>query len=353
MKKNITISVDAMGGANAPQCVIAALEEFSITARDIHFLIFGKEDILRKKIEKTLFLKNRCDVIDSPDVVSDEEQPIKAMKAGKKSSMYMAIEAVKDGRAHACVSGGNTGALMVMSKLSLGSLEGIKRPAIVNVFPSLNKGTVILDLGANAECDATNLFQFALMGHCFAKVVLNVKSPSIGILNVGTEDYKGRDVEKATYKLLEHSGLNFYGHVEGYDLTHGTVDVVVTDGFTGNIAIKVSEGTAKICQSFIKEAFNSSWLTKIAALISKDSFKKVLNKVDPRNQNGAMFVGLKGIVVKSHGSSDSFGFKNAVNVTYNLAKKDINKQIVDLLVDMKEKELGQSFVSKIKNKLGL
>lgn len=352
MIKSIIISVDAMGGANAPHCVINALESFSKDFKDVFFLVFGDGKALKSAIEKTEYLKNKCEIINAPTVIGDDEQPIKALKTGRQSSMFMAVQSVKEGRAQACISGGNTGALMVISKMTLGSLEGIKRPAIVNIFPSLKKGTVILDLGANAECDAVNLFQFALMGSCFARIVLNIKSPSIGILNVGTEEYKGRDVEKKTYEMLKNSGLNFQGHVEGYDLTNGTVDVIVTDGFTGNVAIKVSEGTAKICRTFIKEAFNESFISRIGGLLSRSSFKKVMNKVDPRNQNGAMFVGLNGVVVKSHGSSDDYGFKNAVKVTYNLVKKDINQQIIELLDSMEDKTKGESLVSKIKHKLG-
>jgi phosphate acyltransferase len=352
MPKRITISVDAMGGANAPSCVVNALEQFCEEVADVQFLMFGEEGSVRRLLNNTKLLKNRSTFIPSKTIIRDDEQPIKALKTGKESSMTMAVNAVKDGRADACISGGNTGALMVISKLTLGSIRGIKRPAIVNVFPSLKKGTVVLDLGANSDCDHMNLFQFALMGTCFATVVLGVKSPSIGILNVGTEEYKGRDVEKKTYDLLKKSSLNFYGHVEGYDLTNGTVDVLVTDGFTGNIAIKVSEGTAKICQEFIREAFNSTWLSKIAGLITKSNFKRVMKKVDPRNYNGAMFIGLEGVVVKSHGSSDDYGFNNALHVTYHLVKKDINKQIKDLLSSVEVKAKPESLVSKIKSKLG-
>ncbi len=349
----IIISIDAMGGANAPHCVMDAVEKSLQTHDNVYFKIFGDLERIHKAYIPKEQTKNRVEIIHTPKAVSDDEQPIKALKTGKDSSMYKAIQAVKNSEAHACISGGNTGALMVMSKMILGSLHNVKRPAIVNIFPNLKGGCVILDLGANSDCDPINLFQFALMGHSYARAVLKKDRPSIGILNVGTEEYKGRDIEKKTYEMLKQSGLNFYGHIEGYDITKGTVDVVVTDGFSGNIAIKVAEGTAKMCREIIKESFNSNFFAKLGGLMARKSLRKVLGQVDPRNYNGAMFVGVDGIVVKSHGSSEHKGFTNALDVTVNLVKQDINKEISQLLTQLHELEsTNESLINKIKHKLG-
>ncbi len=353
MNKNIIISIDAMGGANAPHCIVDAIAKVIESHKGVSFKIFGDEERINTALKPHGISQDRIEVIHTTKAITDDEQPIKALKTGKDSSMYKAIQAVKNGEANACISGGNTGALMVMSKMVLGSLHNVKRPAIVNIFPNLKGGCVILDLGANSECDAANLFQFALMGHAYARAVLKKDRPLIGILNVGTEEYKGRDIEKKTYEMLKQSGLNFYGHIEGYDITKGTVDVVVTDGFSGNIAIKVAEGTANICRDYIKEAFQSSFFAKIGGLLARKGLKTVLSRVDPRNYNGAMFIGVDGIVVKSHGSSDHKGFANAIDVTARLIKQDVNNEISQLLTQLHELESSkESLISKIKHKLG-
>jgi glycerol-3-phosphate acyltransferase PlsX len=351
MNKTIILSIDAMGGSNAPYCVIEAIDiihkKYPYVKFDLYCLESSTKDLIPAKLSGCIAIHN-CET-----AISDEEQPVKALKIGKQSTMYKAIEALKIGRADACVSGGNTGALMVMSKMILGSLSEIKRPAIVSIFPNLNNGSVMLDLGANAECDPSHLFQFALMGSCFARIILQKNNPSIGILNVGVERYKGRDLEKKTFDLLNDSDLNFHGFVEGHDLTKGTVDVVVTDGFSGNIVIKTAEGTAKVCKQYFKDAFHTSWITKIAGLISKNSLKKALSRLDPRKYNGAMFIGVDGIVVKSHGSSDAVGFANALEKAIHLVEKDINKQISSLLSNEANVTSSKdSLFTKIKNTFG-
>jgi glycerol-3-phosphate acyltransferase PlsX len=348
--KKIVISVDAMGGANAPACVVDAINDFLKTSNGVFLKIYGDSS----KIKNRLSSLENVEIIHTDKYVSDEEQPIKALKNGRDSSMYRAIQSVKEGKADACISGGNTGALMVMAKTQLGTLNDIKRPAIVNVFPNEKEGVVMLDLGANAECDANHLYQFALMGHCYAKALLQKNNPSIGILNVGTEEYKGRDLEKKTFDLLQNSGLNFKGHVEGYDVTNGTVDVVVTDGFSGNLVVKIAEGTANICKSIIKKSLTDSFFAKIGALLVQKSLRNNFAAVDPKNHNGAMFIGLNGIVVKSHGSSDSTGFLNALNVVTNLTKKDINSEISTLLKHLSDvRSSKSSLFSKIKSGLGI
>lgn len=352
MGKNIVISIDVMGGANAPGSVIDGLELICKQRSDLSFLLYGRETEIRQHLHHTKYLKDHAKIIDCMTVVSDDEAPVKAMKSGINSSMRKAIEAVNLGEANACISCGNTGALMVMSKMVLGMLDGIKRPAIVSIFPNRTQGTVMLDLGANAECDPSHLLQFAVMGTCFAKVVLKKSDPSIGILNVGVEDYKGRELDKKLAQLLSESHLNYYGFIEGHDLSDGVVDVVVTDGFTGNIALKVAEGVAKTCMHYMKHGFKSSLVARLGALLASRGLKKSFAIIDPRHYNGAMFVGIDGIVVKSHGSSDAVAFANAVEVTAKLVKEGINKDINDM-IEHHHVHATTSLVYKIKHSLGL
>lgn len=352
MGKSTVISIDVMGGANAPLSVIQGLESVCEKYPDVFFMLFGKSHEAHSLISKTKLLKKRSKFIECATSVSDDEQPVKALKTGRESSMWKAIQAVKNGEASACVSSGNTGALMVMSKMVLGTLEHIKRPAIVSIFPNRGHGTVMLDLGANAECDAANLFQFAVMGTCFAKIVLRKDNPTVGILNVGVEEYKGRELDKKLHKLLSASQLNFKGFIEGHDLSECTVDVAVTDGFTGNIALKVAEGVAKTCMDYMKKGFQTSLLSKIGALLAKSGLKKSFGMIDPRLYNGAMLVGLDGIVVKSHGSSDAVAFANAVEVAINISKQAINRDIADMLKQHHAETHKTSIVDKIKHTLG-
>jgi glycerol-3-phosphate acyltransferase PlsX len=350
----ITISVDAMGGANAPAAIIAGMLKVSSTHKNVKFMLFGDKQRLMPILNSYPELAGRYEVVHCATVVTDEQQPVQALKKGVDSSMRKAIDAVKEKKAHACVSCGNTGALMVMAKMVLGSIHGIARPAIVSIFPNFKGGVVMLDLGANAQCDAHNLFQFAIMGYCFAKVILKKANPSIGILNVGIEEYKGRDLDKKAADLLKNSELNFHGYIEGHDITEGTVDVVVTDGFSGNIVIKVAEGVASLCKGVLKETFNQGIFGRLAALLVAKNLKKVVTHFDPRNHNGAMFIGVDGIVVKSHGSSDATAFANALEVTINLAKQNINQQISELLGQVTEQYSTEgTIVDKIKKKLGL
>ncbi len=352
MSKNIVISVDVMGGANAPAAVIEGLELICKERSDLSFLLYGRETEVRQNLSNTKYLTNHIKIIDCVTVVSDDEAPVKAMKSGRNSSMRKAIDAVQSGEANACVSCGSTGALMVMSKMVLGMLQGIKRPAIVSIFPNRTHGTVILDLGANAECDANHLFEFALMGACFAKVVFKKGNPSIGILNVGVEDYKGREMDKKLAQLLKGSNLNYHGFVEGHDLSEGLVDVVVTDGFTGNIALKVAEGVAQTCMHYMKRGFKSSMISRLGAVLAARGLKKSFAIIDPRYYNGAMFVGVNGIVVKSHGFADSVAFANAITVAAKLVKEGINKDINEM-IEQHQVSIGTSIVSKIKHSLGL
>lgn len=331
--RKITIALDAMGGDNAPISVIKGANAALEKCPDLHFLIFGHAKKISPILDGLPELKAASYLFHTDNAISDDEKPSVALRKGKDSSMRLAINAVHEGKAQAIVSAGNTGALMVMSKLVLRPILGIDRPAIASVFPTRRGRCVLLDLGANVDCNSENLVQFALMGDAFAKVLLNIASPTIGLLNVGSEDNKGSEVVKSAADDLRDGdyNINFYGYVEGHDIAEGTVDVVVTDGFTGNIALKTAEGTARICSDTIKKSFRSSPLAMIGGLLARNALKKAFKFMDPRMHNGAMFLGLNGISVKSHGSTDYIGFANAINVAYELAKGDINKKIKDEL----------------------
>ncbi|MGH6630290.1 MAG: phosphate acyltransferase PlsX, partial [Burkholderiales bacterium] len=253
--------------------------------------------------------------------VKMEDKPSQALRAGRKSSMRLAIDAVHDGEASAIVSAGNTGALMAMAKFVLRTLPGIDRPAIASFFPTIRSESVMLDLGANVQCDATNLVQFAVMGSVFASTVLGVREPSIGLLNVGTEEMKGHEEVRVAAQILRdswHLPGSFHGFVEGDDIARGTVDVVVTDGFTGNVALKTIEGTVKLYGTFLRQSFKSSWMAGIGYLMARPALNALRARVDPRRYNGAIFMGLNGICVKSHGGTDAFGFANAIGVAVDM-----------------------------------
>ena len=350
MSNKVFISVDAMGGDGSTDAIIQAISKFCKISVETNFLIYGKKSIILPKITDYQFPNNRYEVIDSDIIISDNEKPTIAWRNSKNSSMRKAIEAVKECRAHGAISCGNTGALMLISKMILGTLNHIKRPAITALFPNINNnGTVLLDMGANIECNESHLFHFALMGICFAKIILNIENPKIGILNVGSEVTKGRELESRVYEILEKSGLNFYGFVEGHEIVQGKVDVLVTDGFSGNIFLKASEGAANACIDLIKcSIINGGLITKIAGFILKNALKKSFDVIDPNKSNGAMFAGLKGIVIKSHGAANNEGFLNAIKITHQLIKYNINNKISQELEIFEKKGTGLNFVDKLK-----
>jgi glycerol-3-phosphate acyltransferase PlsX len=325
----ITISVDAMGGDNAPECVFKAIKICLKEFKDIKFKIFGN----RKKIDELLDsyrdIKEKCEIIHSEEEIADDEKPSVALRKGRRSSMYMAINAVKNGEADAIVSSGNTGALMAISKILLQTLPGIDRPAIGGIMPSEKDYCVMLDLGANIHCDAENLFEFAVMGSAFARIVLGKENPSVGLLNVGAERNKGHEVLRTALNLIEESdiNINLYGYVEGDDIHRGTVDVTVTDGFTGNVALKTAEGTSKLYTNILKRCVGKSLFGMLGSVIASPAFLKAKKIMNPKNYNGAMLLGLNGIVIKSHGSTDKYGFANAIKVAHKLVKQNINDQI--------------------------
>ena len=349
MPDKTLISVDAMGGINAPDAIIEAISRFLSITDDVFFQIYGKKNSILPKIAEYQLPENRYKLIDCEEIISDEDKAIDAWRNGKNSSMRKAIEAIKNDHAHSVISCGNTGALVLMAKMLLGTLDHVNRPAIAGIFPSLNNnGTVMLDIGANLECKEQHLFHFALMGICFARILLQEETPKVGILNVGSEKNKGRELEQQTYKILKESKLNFIGFVEGHDVVRGKTDVLVTDGFSGNIFLKASEGAADMCINLMKASITDGGIiSRLGGLLLKSSIKNSFKIIDPNRNNGAMLIGLKGIVIKSHGSANTDGIFHAINTAYRLAKHDINTKISKELESFEEKGTGLSLVNKI------
>ncbi len=318
-----------MGGDKAPEMVIEGMDLALKRVPDARFLLFGEEGRLHELLRKYPKARVATEVRHAAEVITNRCKPSVAVRSGRESSMWKAIAAVKAGEAESVVSAGNTGALMAMSVLQLRTLSGIDRPAIATYFPTQRGRTVMLDLGANVVCGAENLVQFAVMGEVFARQVLDLEQPSVGILNVGVEDLKGHDDVKQASLMLQNANLpiKFHGFVEGDDIGRGTVDVVVTDGFTGNVALKTAEGTARLFGYFLREALQGSLLAKTGALLAMPALRKFKQKVDPRRYNGAMFVGLNGICVKSHGGTDAIGFCNAIRAAERMVRHGFNDRI--------------------------
>lgn len=331
-----------MGGDNAEKATIKGAAIALNRYPEIEFLLFGDKEIIEKELNsggsKVKKLAEKSTVIHAEQVIAADEKPSIALRKGKNSSMTKAIEAVKSGDADAIISAGNTGALMAISTISLRTLPGIDRPALCSLFPSVNGQSTMLDLGANPECSAENLFQFAVMGDAFARAVIGKKEPSIGVLNIGSEAGKGVDSVRRAADLLTntHLPLNFYGFIEGQDIAMGTVDVVVTDGFSGNVALKTAEGAGWLCKKYLKMGFKSSIIARIGALLAAPALKSIFKKIDPRSHNGGMLIGLNGVVVKSHGRTDDVGFANALEVARNLVKDNVNNTIIEEMAAARE-----------------
>lgn len=328
-KLRLPIALDAMGGDHAPASVLRGAEMAIVRHPGSKFILFGNRYILEPIIAGMPLLKSHCEIVHTEAVIAGDDKPSHAVRRGRDSSMWLAIESVKHEKSCAVVSAGNTGALMAMSKLILRTLPGISRPAIAALFPTLRGECVMLDLGANVESDARDLFHFAVMGDAFARAVLGLSRPKIGLLNVGSEELKGRDEVKGAMEMLKacQLDLNFHGFVEGNDIAEGKVDVVVTDGFTGNVALKTAEGTARLIRTYLKDAFNSSPVAKMGGLLAMGALGAVKDKLDDRKRNGAMFLGLNGIAVKSHGGADAYSFCNAISVAIELVAHHINARI--------------------------
>jgi len=327
----VTIALDAMGGDRAPEVVLAGAQIARIRHPGVRFLLFGDEARIQPSLKRHKILSECAEIRHTAEAISNDAKPSVALRQGRGSSMRLAIDAVADGEADCIVSAGNTGALMAMAKFALKTLPGIDRPAIASFFPTSRGESVILDLGANVECDPENLVQFAVMGAVFAKAVLGMSQPSIGVLNVGAEALKGNEVVKEAANRLSQIALpgQFAGFVEGNDIPKGTVDVVVTDGFTGNVALKTAEGTASLINEWIRRTFKSSIFAALGYLLARNAFNKLRKRVDPRQYNGAMFLGLRGICVKSHGGTDARGFAHAIDVGVDLVLNGFNKHVAE------------------------
>ncbi len=329
MSTRLTLSLDAMGGDSAPHLVVDGVDIALARLPQVDFLLFGDEERLAPLLDRYPRVKGVSRVRHTDGVVSNDEKPSQALRTGRNSSMGLAIDAVGRGEAAGMVSAGNTGALMAMARFMLKMLPGIDRPAIATYFPTRRGESVMLDLGANVECNADNLVQFAVMGEVFARNVLGLEQPSIGILNVGVEGLKGNEAVKNAAATLQKTDLpiSFYGFVEGDDIGAGTVDVIVTDGFTGNIALKTAEGTAMLFGQFLKEALSASPLGRLGALLARSALNTFRMRVDPRRYNGAVLLGLDGICVKSHGGTDALGFANAIRIAVEMAANGFNEGI--------------------------
>ena len=329
--RGLTIALDGMGGDHGPETTIGGAELASIRHPDIRFLIFGDEAAMRPVLDKYPRVAAVSEIIHTPVSIAMDDKPSQALRRGRKtSSMWLAIDAVKTGKAQAALSAGNTGALMAMAKVILKTMPNVERPALAALWPTVRGESVVLDLGATIGPDAFQLIQFAVMGEAFARIIFNIERPTVGLLNIGQEEVKGTEQVKDAAQMLRDAGLpmQFHGFVEGDDISKGTVDVVVTDGYTGNIALKTAEGTVRLVVEFLRSALRSSLMSRLGYLFAQGAFKALSKKLDPRASNGAVFLGLNGLVVKSHGGTDAEGFAYAIDVAVDVAAADLLQKIV-------------------------
>ncbi|HQE38582.1 MAG: phosphate acyltransferase PlsX [Zoogloea sp.] len=324
----VTLAIDCMGGDHGPSVTVPAALNYMRGDRDTRIVLVGRPEAIEPHVG-TAFAEfgERLRIQRASEVVGMDEPPAQAMRSKKDSSMRVAVDLVKSGEAQAAVSAGNTGALMAISRFVLKTLPGIDRPAICSTLPTLRGQTHVLDLGANVDCSPEHLLQFGIMGAMLVAAVEHNERPSVGLLNIGEEDIKGNDTVKQAAVLLRNSGLNFYGNVEGNDIYKGTVDVVVCDGFVGNVALKTSEGLAQMMATFLREQFSRNWMTKLAAVFAMSALKGFKHKVDSRRYNGAALLGLRGVVVKSHGSADAFAFERAIMRAAEAARNKLIERI--------------------------
>ena len=325
------LAIDAMGGDGGPAIAVAGVARALSRNPVMRFTLFGDEARLRAETARHREFGDRVSIIHSPDVIKGEDKPTQAIRRAKTSSMGMAIAAVKEGRADAAISAGNTGALMAMAKIALRTIPGIDRPALAALLPTLGEhDLVMLDLGANTECDARNLFEFAIMGAAYARILHETEQPTVRLLNIGTEALKGTETLRDAAAMLHaanHLPLRFDGFIEASGLGRGEVDVIVSDGFSGNIALKTAEGTARFIGDLLRRSFKSSLRSKFGFMLSKPAITLLRKGLDPNLRNGAVFLGLNGTVVKSHGSTSVEGFGNAIEVAAKLAQGRITDRI--------------------------
>ena len=323
----ITLAVDAMGGDHGPKITVPASINALTRYDQLHIILVGDKELIEKELQRNKYTNTRLSIQHTSEVVEMDESPQSALKNKKDSSMRVAINLIKEEKAQACVSAGNTGALMATARYVLKMLPGIDRPAIASSLPSQKGTTYMLDLGANTDCTAEHLLQFAVMGAMLVSSVTGNPNPSVGLLNIGSEDIKGNEIVKEASELLRRSHLNFYGNVEGNDIFKGTTDVVVCDGFVGNVALKTAEGIAQLMGRFLTQEFKRNWITKVMAFVSLLVLNRFKKRLDPRRYNGASFLGLRGIVVKSHGSADSYSFFFAIQTAIEESKNNVLEKI--------------------------
>jgi len=318
------ISIDAMGGDHGPSVVVPGVERAALLlrSRGLRVLLHGDEALIRAELASHPAAAALSDVRHTLQVIAMDEKPAQAMRRGKGSSMWNAVEAIRNGEAIAALSAGNTGALMAISKLLLRMAADLERPAIVAMWPSIRGLTTVLDVGANIDCDAERLVDFAIMGEAFHRAIRGVERPTIGLLNVGSEDQKGHEEVREAHRILKEGGLplNYRGFVEGTDISNGDIDVIVTDGFTGNIALKTAEGTARFIGGEMRAAFTAGPMSKLAAILGSAALGKLRERLDPNTINGGPLLGLNGVVVKSHGGANAKGFASAIKVAADLAQ---------------------------------
>lgn len=335
--REITIAIDAMGGDHGPHVTVPAALAYMNNDPDVNIVLVGLKDAIEAELRRHKAVPNsRLRVHHASEVVTMDDQPALVLRNKKDSSMRVAINLVKSGEASAAVSAGNTGALMAVSRFVLKMLPGIDRPAIAGIMPTIKGHTYVLDLGANVDCSAQHLLQFAIMGAMLVSAVEHNPAPSVGLLNIGEEDIKGNDVVKQAAELLRQSNLNFYGNVEGDDIYKGTTDIVVCDGFVGNVALKTSEGLAQMVRTFLREEFTRNILTRIAALVAIPVLNAFKKRVDHRRYNGASLLGLRGIVIKSHGSADTFAFEHAIIQAAEEVRNGVLRRITERMATLHE-----------------
>jgi glycerol-3-phosphate acyltransferase PlsX len=334
LAERLTIALDAMGGDHGPDVVVAAALEFLRNSKETALILVGKEDAIVQHLGGAAFA-DRLSVQHASQEVGMDEAPSRALRNKKDSSMRVALDLVKNGKANACVSAGNTGALMATARFVLKMLPLVDRPAIITAVPSVQGQTHMLDLGANVDCTAEHLFQFAVMGSELVTAVSGIEAPKVGLLNIGEEEIKGNEQVKQAHERLVASTLNYIGYVEGDDIYLGGVDLVVSDGFVGNIALKASEGVAKLVRHVLRLGFKRNLLTRFSGLVALPVLKRFGRTVDPRRYNGASLLGLKGIVIKSHGGADRLAFENAIHI----AEKEIYCNIPERIAQQVSRQL--------------
>lgn len=334
-KKTAIISLDAMGGDHAPATVVEGALQAVQRHPHIQFRIYGRKNKIAPLIKNHPELAQKCRVIHCKDVITAEDDVRVALRKSRHSSMRAMLESVKNGEADACVSAGNTGAFMALAKMILRPLPSIERPAIATFIPNLKSETLLLDLGANVDCSPHQLVQFALLGQLFARVVLGIQKPLVKLLSIGSEPDKGNQaVREAAQRLAKQKNISFGGFCEGNDIAKGVADVIICDGFAGNVALKTIEGYAQFFATFLKRAAHSSFFARVGFLLARTELKRMFMRIDPRSYNGAMLLGLEGVAVKSHGGTDGFGFAHAVEEALDLVHYDFNHHVKQAFASM-------------------